>query len=584
MNNEERFARTCWLFCVALLGAALLIRCSVIGSASGVRDVVDLIFDDGYYYLAIAANLAQTGHSTLDGLTTTNGYQPLWLLVLSALARIVGTGQWTLFVASCVLIYVIAVCTPLLALIWRRTPWRHFALCAAAGLSLIALSQHEVFLEGLEPVLFLPLALPLIFLLESAPEPRRLLQLSAALAVAFLIRLDSLALLPASALVLSFSDTQSNADQRALPVRVLRIGMRLAIFVVPTVLVYLALNQWLCGSAVPVSGMAKMIGGPKFSNWGIAQDFFSRWKSFLLLLALLAPLEWLARAAGKWDRAFLRAFAAISLAALAQWAYYSAFSTWNVWPWYSYLVALDMAIVIARIIHLGSLLCVLPRARFAVVPAVGLIAAWTVYRGGLFVARSLPAQARATLPAMLRVGMAPAGARSFNDVSLSMLDAFFGSRPHTVIAMGDRAGGLAYWGRTRVSIVQTEGLTLDAHYIAARVADRGAEYLESRYPIEFYVIDREYVPTLSLPGAETLYIVADPIQGRITTAPVPTFCFPASAVKYDVGYPAQYGRNRRMAFEFAARRPCPPQGLRLVRTAALQGGLRRFSLPSEYPP
>jgi hypothetical protein len=325
-----------------------------------------------------------------------------------------------------------------------------------------------------------------------------------------------------------------------------------------------------------------MIGGPKFSNWAVIGEFFSRWKSFAFLLVLLAPLELLARGAGREDRLFYRSFCVVSLAAIIQCLYYAAFSTWSVWPWYSYLVALDMAIVAARIVYLGAAIIDTPGARLAAIAAVALLGTWTVYRSGMFIERSLPAQVRSHLPAMLGGGRAAIAKRSFNDVSLSMLDDFFASRPHTVIAMGDRAGGLAYWGRSNISLVQTEGLTLDAGYIRARLADRGAEYLASRYPIEYLVIDREHVPTIKDADGESEFVIPEPIQGRISTDPVPTFCFPPSAVRYEQAYAGDYGTNRRLAFAFGARVQCSAAALAFVRSAGTSLGLRRFSLPSEY--
>ncbi|MEI6504048.1 MAG: hypothetical protein WCP21_23800, partial [Armatimonadota bacterium] len=44
--------------------------------------------DDGFYYLKIARNLAAGLGSTLDGETTTNGYHPLWMLILTGLAHL----------------------------------------------------------------------------------------------------------------------------------------------------------------------------------------------------------------------------------------------------------------------------------------------------------------------------------------------------------------------------------------------------------------------------------------------------------------------------------------------------------------
>ena len=44
--------------------------------------------DDSFYYLQIARNLVASGRSTFDGSSLTNGYHPLWMVVLSGLAAL----------------------------------------------------------------------------------------------------------------------------------------------------------------------------------------------------------------------------------------------------------------------------------------------------------------------------------------------------------------------------------------------------------------------------------------------------------------------------------------------------------------
>lgn len=569
--NRDKFTRVCLGTALALLVVPLVARFTVIAlsSPSHLRAVVDLIFDDGYYYLAIAANLADTGRSTLDGVTLTNGYQPLWLLVLTGLARIVGTQTWTFFVASCGLIVAIAIAGPLLALAWWRSPRRLAVLAMATGLAMIIVQQPELFLEGLEPVLFLLLAVPLAAL-EGPANARQLRWLSLVLALAFLVRLDALALFVAAALLLTLWDAGWGRVGAGSAIRnSVRMVLQLSLFVIPAVVIYLIINQAVFGTAVPVSGIAKMIGGAKFSNWGIAREFFAHWKSLLFLVVILVPLEVALRATGRADRMFYRSLCMVTLAACIQCFYYCAFSTWNIWPWYSYLVSLDMALIAARIVYVGALLWEQPRLRLAGSAAVGLLGAWMLYRSV-----GLVEHARAP----------EASQESFNQVSLTMLDDFFGRTPHAVIAMGDRAGGLAYWGRSKITLVQTEGLVLGMDYIRARLANQGGEYLQQHYPIQYWVVDRQVIPTVAAPDGAPLFVVADPIQGRITTAPVPTFCFPASAIRYQQEYATRFGINRRVAFSFADRQPCPAAALDLIHAAATGIGLRRYSLPGEYSP
>src|SRR5882757_5765606 len=206
--HKDLLVRICWCCASLLLIFALAIRLAVLVTAphAQLKDYVDFIYDDGYYYLGIAANIVDLGHSTLDGISATNGYQPAWLLILAGLARIVGTQPHTFFLASCALIYVIACSSSLLALGWWKGPSRPVALCLGAGVAIVVIQQPGVFLEGLEPILMAPLAIPLVILLERGGDPKTLLRLSWAMAAAFLVRLDALALYVAAVIGLPLSD------------------------------------------------------------------------------------------------------------------------------------------------------------------------------------------------------------------------------------------------------------------------------------------------------------------------------------------------------------------------------------------
>jgi hypothetical protein len=584
--HKDLFIRLCWLCASLLLGSALLIRLVVLVATpqSHLRDFIDFIYDDGYYYLGIAANVADSGHSTLDGVSATNGYQPLWLVILSGLAAIVGTKPHTFFLASCTLLYAIALLAPLLALRWWKSYERYLPLSIAAGVAVVVIQQPGVFLEGLEPILIAPLIVPLVVLIERGEDSKVLLGLSAVLAAAFLVRLDALALYFAAIVGIPLAEVVADRLRlRHIVARTIQVALRLSTIVVPTVLIYVALNYWLFGSPVPVSGVAKLLGGPTFGNWGVIAMFFARWRSLALLLVVLAPLELLVRMSGQRAQpVFYRSLLIVSLALTVQAFYYAAFSAWNVWPWYAYLIAVDMAIVIARIIYLCSLLYTHERLRFAGFAAIALVGAWAAHRSAAFAFKSLPPTLQTKLAFVTKFGIAGTGeGASFNQISLDMLDDFFTTDRHTTIAMGDRAGGIAYWGREKVSVVQAEGLTLDVEYLRARAALTGEKYFAERFPIQYWVVDREFIPTVQVEG-QTVYVVPEPIQGRVTTAPVPTFCFPASAIRYQKPYPSAWGINTRIAFVFAQRVPCTAAALALVRAAEQGMGLRQFSLPTEY--
>ena len=151
---EQRLCVGFWWVALLILAAALLVRplTLLLTDPADVQRVVDYLVDDAYYYLGIAANVAEQGRSTLDGITRTNGYHPLWLLALAGLASIVGTDPWPLFVAASALISLIPVAGVALALRWRQTPAAGIAVIAASSLAITVLYYPTVFLTGMEPI------------------------------------------------------------------------------------------------------------------------------------------------------------------------------------------------------------------------------------------------------------------------------------------------------------------------------------------------------------------------------------------------------------------------------------------------
>ena len=69
----------------ALLAVALVLRLRV-AWADLYTLILDVTSDDAYYYFQIARNLADGGGVSFDGETPTNGFHPLWLVLLTPLA------------------------------------------------------------------------------------------------------------------------------------------------------------------------------------------------------------------------------------------------------------------------------------------------------------------------------------------------------------------------------------------------------------------------------------------------------------------------------------------------------------------
>lgn len=71
---------------------SVLFQCVLIwtGMCEGI-----IIADDAYYYFTIAGNIVAGRGATFDCMSVTNGYHPLWMLVLLPIFKIFGASLWT---------------------------------------------------------------------------------------------------------------------------------------------------------------------------------------------------------------------------------------------------------------------------------------------------------------------------------------------------------------------------------------------------------------------------------------------------------------------------------------------------------
>ena len=83
MNPSRKLLR-------ASAAAALLL---LIGFSSIHNYKIHFLHDDAYYYFKIASNITQGFGITFDTINPTNGFHPLWMLVLLPLFALI-TSQW----------------------------------------------------------------------------------------------------------------------------------------------------------------------------------------------------------------------------------------------------------------------------------------------------------------------------------------------------------------------------------------------------------------------------------------------------------------------------------------------------------
>ncbi len=369
-----------------------------------------LTHEDGFYYFTIARNLAAGNGSTFDGQHPTNGYHPLWLMVLALVHRLAPEGRalaWGTLLQAALLSSAAA----LAFLAARRVLATGPALLAAVVL--VGLTERLA-LSGLELMLHATLvaACAWAWLAGWPRTPRGALATGGLLALAVLARLDAVLLVPALALA------QGRGAGRH---RLALAGPPLA-----ALTACLLWNQLAFGHPLPVSSAAKrlwshtlVLGDPAYATGGwawakvhnalwIARHLGSTWV-LGLAMGTVGALAVSFTPAGRVTRA-LRPFAVAGTAQLAAYV----------------------------LVHHGEL--TYARWYYALPPLLAAFAAadlvaWTADRSGRF-RTAVPAAA--CLLAVLATGVGLARWRREESPRRPLLDAALWARTH--LPAGARIG------------------------------------------------------------------------------------------------------------------------------------------------
>lgn len=542
--------------------------------AADVSGVVALLYDDAYYYLQIAYNLAHFSSASFDGTTLTNGYQPLWLLVLTLLAKIVGPDKTLFFWTVVILVYLLALFPVWMAprLVRGSTTIKLYALILMA---VLVFRFNAIYVAGMETVLT---PFFLLYILRKLTAPADMLDHAAhtgfVLAFAFLVRIDTAAMGP----VYILFDFLLN--RRALTAAYLG---RLAALTGPLLLTglsYVVINQYLFGSPVPVSGLAKAMDTTAFNNFGIIYQFLAgSLQAFPFRPDYLLVLFWGGVILVEAVRHIVCGRLATHLIPLGflfcclciQYGYYACFSGWSVWPWYLYQIPFILFYVIFRTVtsllllgrHLFPALAVAaPKTSPLNMNVNGLIQCTVVAIAvGYLTSTKFSAGARIADPVRL----------SYAKLNVQQCDLVAGK----VVAFGDRAGSLGYWCPTQV--VQTEGLVMSRVFLQAREARQGEAWIDQHYDVDLYIVDRDQIPIRS--DMIDTFIVVDPIQGRTASRTLMYFCFPRSALLQET---PSSTTSRRFIFDYAKKTECSSEDEKMIEHIISSQGIRRYSLQSEY--
>lgn len=234
------------------LAAVFAYKCYAV-IALAARGVSHFI-DDAFYYMLIAKHFAHSAVPTFDGINATNGFHPLWMVMLAAMYRVIGVdaGPFDQLVAAktlelATLAFALAVC------IFAFARLRHWGFIGAA---VVLLAPRFYFFEqGMESTLAAGLLLAAIH----AILERRSGWLAAILPVLFLARLDTLVFVIAPLLAWWWLRERPPVRTAAA------VAAPLAVVVAA----YMGLNVALTGHPTPISGQIKSSFPAVTAHWGI---------------------------------------------------------------------------------------------------------------------------------------------------------------------------------------------------------------------------------------------------------------------------------------------------------------------------
>lgn len=437
-NERQAFARK--------TGAGVVIPCAIFAGLVCLRLALQYatagalyLEDDAFYYTVIAHNIAQSGVSTFDGQTLTNGYHPLWLAIMVLQALTLGSSIYITIAIEIVLAT---------AGVWFfLTTFRTQSLLLRSLFALVvAIIARPMIAKGME-VSLLIFALGLFTRVALACRRGEAGPLALGLSAALCIgaRIDSAVFVLPMALFAAST--------------VRGVCLAFAPIVVAGIL-FAGVNQLIFGAPFPISGAVKSLGGLQI-NWRVLRQIgseashpgmFGPVVSFangligrsLVLFGLCAvALAFVPRGAKSrlllWS--YLIGFALFAVKIVF-------FSSWLVWPWYTFP---------------------------SIIGAIALFHAVD----DLVVARNFAVDARLEygLAALLVVGAvaqlhggATRVANNFELVNRKAIADLRTTLNGARIAMGDRAGSFAafYPG----PVTQLEGLVNDREYLDAVQAHR----------------------------------------------------------------------------------------------------------------
>ncbi|MGC2163604.1 MAG: hypothetical protein WA634_16980 [Silvibacterium sp.] len=430
------------------------IAASVAIAATSHYSWMNYVRDDFFYYLIVAQNVASGHGSTFNRIVPTNGYHPLWMLILAAFSLFTTNG-------TAILIFLGVACliASVACFFWGREILEISGVdrLVSAPLALWgAVFCCRKFYTGMEVVIATPLAFLLILHVlrgKCMATSQKAFGTGILSSLLMLARLDAGFLVGLLGLGIMLD---REYRQQISPRRILLFTAGLVPF-----FVYLAINKIKFGLLLPVSGMAKQLKPHSKFSWatwrGVIHISNMLNKEQLQICFILATTIVILIAFRRLRGTAKVVFPAVVLFPVVYFTLLSFLSDWVLSDWYMYVMRPAMCISVAFWFSREPMRT---WSRSALLPAALIIAC----------------------PFLLASNTWNAQNNYYRDTVA--LQKFAQSNPG-IYAMGDYAGERGY--KMERPIIQTEGLMMDRNFLQKIKQQDNLLSVLHAYHVRYYI-------------------------------------------------------------------------------------------------
>lgn len=280
--------------------------------------------DDFYYYLETAYNFSQTGISTFDNIHETNGYHPLWFLILSSITFFFGKKIIAFYIVSFIQVITTYLVYKQISILFEKIlPEINYSKLTSI---IITSFFMLIFKGGMEVILTVPLLLLLIN--KSLEEITSSYEIGLISLFAILSRLDSIFFIAIYVLFLIYLKK----------VNIFKFSLTMLPFII-----YLLSNIIIFDTLMPISGMAKQLRTELYFESNVIRSFFDNTLNrifygtipgiLILVNIFLIIIKYKAN-----DKKINYLFISILIFQISLVMYQSFFSGWVYWSWYFYSI------------------------------------------------------------------------------------------------------------------------------------------------------------------------------------------------------------------------------------------------------